>query len=328
MADAPAKPANLDDIVAEAAGRVAEARPYDLAGADSSAPVPTAALERIHSRFAAGLASALSDYLGRDIEVTAGPLTNPSYGEFLARLPRHTSLNPVQVSPLAGSGLVVFDARLVFIVVDLLFGGPGRCDDPMEERAFSPTEQRIIQGLLGAVLTAYRQAWAPTQDLQFEPLAGTADPRIPDIASLSDPVVATRWTLALGAASAHLHICLPSALLAPLRETLRASAEGEATGPDRRRAALLSRQLQDAQVELVAHLGEATLSLRDLLQMQPGDVIPITVPEPIRASVDGVPVLEGRYGTHGNHYAIQVERLLNTDDPDAPPHPSGAQNGR
>jgi flagellar motor switch protein FliM len=229
---------------------------------------------------------------------------------------------------------VVFDARLVFLVVDILFGGNGRCHDPAEGRNFSPTEHRIIQGLLTTVLAAYHQAWATVHALHFDPLdTGTSLQPAPQFSARSgditrsEPVVTTSFTLVLGGTPVQMHICLPCSMLEPIRSVLSAPMQGEPIPHDQRWANLLSRQLQDAQLALVAHLGEATLSLRDILHMQPGDVIPISVAEHIQVTVDGVPVLEGSYGTHGNNYAIQVERLLNAEDPDAPPGPPGAQNG-
>jgi len=330
MADAPAKPANLDEMLAQAVGHLAGtgARPYDLTAPKQGAREPFPALERIHARFAPGLRAALSEFLGRDVSVTASPLAHRTYREFAALLPA-ASIHLVEAAPLPGRALVALDARLVFLTIDLLFGGSGRCEGAATERPFSATEQRIVRVLLGVILAAYEHAWTPTQALQLHAAEEESENmRAPDIAAPSDAVASTVFTVACGASSAQFHLCLPHTLLEPIWGILASSAAGPSLGPERRRAALLSRQLQGAEVDVAVSLGGATLSLRDILHMQVGDIIPITVPEHIRASVDDVPILEGRYGTHGNHYAIQVERLLGPEDPDAPPLPPGAQHGR
>jgi flagellar motor switch protein FliM len=49
----------------------------------------------------------------------------------------------------------VLDPNLVFLVVDNLFGGDGRFHTRVEGRDFTPTEQRIIQGLLKVTFDEY-----------------------------------------------------------------------------------------------------------------------------------------------------------------------------
>jgi len=67
-------------------------------------------------------------------------------------------------------------------------------------------------------------------------------------------------------------------------------------------------------VELVATLGTAEITLREILRMQAGDVIPLDIPEVIQARVDNVPVVACRYGVQGGQYALKVERFLAVDD--------------
>ena len=50
--------------------------------------------------------------------------------------------------------------------------------------------------------------------------------------------------------------------------------------------------------------------LRQLLDLRPGDVIAVDLPEVLVAEVDGVPVLEGGYGVVNGQYALKVERLV------------------
>jgi flagellar motor switch protein FliM len=52
------------------------------------------------------------------------------------------------MKPLRGTALFVFDPKLVFLVVDNLFGSDGRYHVRVEGRDFTRTEQRIIKRLL------------------------------------------------------------------------------------------------------------------------------------------------------------------------------------
>ena len=62
---------------------------------------------------------------------------------------------------------------------------------------------------------------------------------------------------------------------------------------------------------LIAHFAETSMRLSRILQLKPGDVLPIDKPDRIIAHVDGVPVLTSQYGTVNGQYALRVEHLIN-----------------
>jgi flagellar motor switch protein FliM len=69
-----------------------------------------------------------------------------------------------------------------------------------------------------------------------------------------------------------------------------------------------------AEVEIVANLAHTTMTLEQILAMREGDVIPIEIAPRILATVDGVPVMECRYGISNGQYALRVERLVSPAD--------------
>ena len=106
------------------------------------------------------LRSALFNFMRRSAEISVGPVQIQKYGEFVRNLPVPTNLNLVHMKPLRGTALFVFDPKLVFLVVDNLFGGDGRFHTRVEGRDFTQTEQRIIQRLLDLVLRELRRGLA------------------------------------------------------------------------------------------------------------------------------------------------------------------------
>jgi flagellar motor switch protein FliM len=77
---------------------------------------------------------------------------------------------------------------------------------------------------------------------------------------------------------------------------------------------MLSNQIQDAEVDLVAELGNTRATVEQLLGFRPGDFIELDLDPLIKAKVDGVPVLECQYGVNDGHYAIKIEKLLPSTD--------------
>lgn len=99
-------------------------------------------------------------------------------------------------------------------------------------------------------------------------------------------------------------------MIEPIRDLLTSSLQGEMLGVDKRWVRLMTQQIQSAEVEIVAELGNSKLQLADILKMKVGDVIPLKINEEIEARIDGVPIMQCRYGISNSQYALRVEKLL------------------
>ncbi|HEY6897312.1 MAG TPA: flagellar motor switch protein FliM [Rhodocyclaceae bacterium] len=291
----------------EAAGGV---KSYDLGRQERIVRGRMPTMELINERFARNLRIGLFNYMHRSTEISVGPIRVQKYSEFVRNLVVPTNLNLVQAKPLRGTGLVVFDPNLVFLVVDNMFGGDGRFHTRVEGRDFTATEQRIIQGLLDVVFTEYGKAWKPVYPLEFEYVRSEMNTQFANIATPSEIVVAITYTLELSGNSAEMHICLPYSMVEPIRDVLYSTMHSEQAGSDKRWTTMLTRQLQQAEVELRVPLGSATITLGEIEELKVGDIIPIHVSEFVNAQVDGIPVLECRYGVRNGQYALQVQRFL------------------
>jgi flagellar motor switch protein FliM len=298
-------------------------RPYNLATQERIVRGRMPTLELINERFARYLRIGLFNYMHRNTEVSVGPIKVQKYAEFVRNLVVPTNLNLVLAKPLRGTGLVVFDPNLVFLVVDNMFGGDGRFHTRVEGRDFTPTEQRIIQGILDVVFAEYARAWAPVFKLQFEYVRSEMNSQFANIATPSEVVVSTSFSLELGGAQADMHLCFPYSMLEPIRDLLYSTMQSDHITSDRRWIKLLTRQLQTAEVELTCSFGTARLSLRDVVDMRVGDVIPLAVPDTLIAEVDAVPVFEAHHGTKNERYALKVERFVGPEETDAPKLPGG-----
>lgn len=267
-------------------------------------------LELVNERFARYLRIGLFNYMHRNAEISVGPIRVQKYSEFIRNLVVPTNLNLVIAKPLRGTSLFVFDPNLVFLVVDNMFGGDGRFHTRVEGRDFTQTEQRIIQGLLDVTFTEYSKAWKPVYAMAFEYVRSEMNSQFANIATPSEIVVATTFTLEFGGATADMHICFPYSMLEPIRDLLYSTMQSEQLSTDKRWISTLRKQLQGAEVEIVAHLGSSTISLGQILKLKAGDVIPITIPDKIMANVDNIPLMECRYGQQNGQYALKVERFV------------------
>lgn len=267
-------------------------------------------LELINERFARFLRIGLFNYMHRTTEISVGPIRVQKYSEFIRNLVVPTNLNLVVAKPLRGTALIVFDPNLVFLVVDNMFGGDGRFHTRVEGRDFTATEQRIIQGLLGVVFAEYNRSWKPVYNLNFEYIRSEMNSQFANIATPSEIVISTTFSLEFGGSTAEMHICFPYSMIEPIRDLLYSSMQSDQLSSDKRWIIMLRKQLKDAEVEIAAQLATTTVTLGQILKMKEGDIIPLNIPEQIIGMVDDVPLMECRYGQQGGQYALKIERFI------------------
>jgi flagellar motor switch protein FliM len=299
-------------------------RSYNMATQERIVRGRMPTMEIINERFARLFRIALYNFIHRSSEVSVGPVKVMKFSEFIRNLPVPANLNLVQVKPLRGNALFIFDPNLVFMVVDSLFGGDGRFHTRVEGREFTQTEHRIIQKLLDVLFEAYEKSWEPVYKLDFEFLRSEVNPQFANIATPNEVVVVTTFEVEFTGVGGAIHICMPYAMIEPIRELLYSTMQGDHVIADKRWLHMLSKQIQSAEIELNAILGHASTTLDHVLRMKVDDVIPLDIPENVSVMVDNVPVMECKYGVSNSHYALKVDRMVKTDTSDGP---NGGKNG-
>lgn len=285
-------------------------RDYDLASQERIVRGRMPTMEVINERFARNIRIGLFNLMRRSPEVSIGGIKVQKFSAFLREIVVPTNFNIVNIKPLRGSGLIVCDPGLVFAVIDALFGGMGKYHTRIEGRDFSPTELRVILHLVETICAEYKKAWTGIYPIELEYQRSEMQPQFASIATPSEVVVSTNFTLEIGDTTGSVHFCVPYSTLEPIRDVLYSTIQGDAVEPDRRWVNLLKTQIQAAEVELVAELGHAGATVEQLLAFKPGDFVELDLETMIHAKVAGVPVFDAHYGTSNNHYAIKIDRLL------------------
>jgi flagellar motor switch protein FliM len=286
-------------------------RAYDLASQERIVRGRMPTLEIINDRFARNLRIGLFNFMRRSPEISVGPVRVVKYSAFLRDVAVPTNINIVALRPLRGNGLFIFDPKLVFTIIDNLFGGSGKFQTRIEGRDFTLTEQRIIQRLLDVVFTEYQKAWSNVYALKFEYARSEMHTQFANIATPSEIVVTTSFSIELGDSGGEMFVCMPYSSLEPIRDLLYTSLQGNTQEPDKRWLSMLTRQVQSAEVELTAELARTEATVEQLLRMVPGDFIELDLLPTITTKVDGVPLFEGKYGVVNGRYAVKINEFLN-----------------
>jgi len=297
-------------------------RSYDIGRQERIVRGRMPTLDLIHERFARLFRIGLYNFMRRSAEISINPIKVQKYSDFIRNLVVPTNLNVVHANPLRGSGLIIIEPTLVFQVVDHLFGGNGQIHTRIEGRDFTPTEQRVIMRILDVVFAEFEKAWATVYPLKYEYVRSEMNTQFANICTPTEVVVTASFTVDLGNGGGDIHVCLPYSLLEPIRDTIYSTFQADRAESDLRWVRLMTEQVQDAKLELVAKLAEATLTLRELTELKVGDVISLAVPNTLEATANGIPVLDCKYGVSNGQYALKVERVRVPPSPD-----QGGRNG-
>ena len=291
-----------------------EVRPYNFFSQERIVRGHMPTMEIVNERFARNFRVGLFNFIQRSPEILVGPVTVQRYSAFLLQLAVPTNFNIVAIRPLRGNGMIVCEPALVFGVVDMLYGGIGKFQTRIEVRDFSATEQRVINRLVDVITDEYKKAWKGIYPLELEYQRSEMQPQFANIATPSEIVISTSFQLEIGEVTGAIHFCMPYASLEPIRDVLYSSTQGDSIEVDRRWVNVLTREIQAAEVTLVAQLARADTTIEQLLAMKVGDFIELEKESRIQATVEGVPVFECHYGTHNSRYAIRIDKHLLGND--------------
>jgi len=285
--------------------------PYDFANQERVFRGRIPSLEIVNERFARGFRNNLFKMLRRGIEVTVSNVQMLKYSEYVYSLVIPTSLTVVKLHPLRGNGLLVLDPKLVFTVVDNYFGGDGRLQAKFEGRDFAPTELRLIKRMIDMIFVDLQEAWKPVVEVEREFVNTEVNPQFANIVRPNDIVVITTFSVEIEGVGGEFHIALPYTMLEPIRDRLDTVLSVESNTLDTRWSNALRDELEHSMLNVACVLAKKELSLREIVDLQPGDVIPIDLSGLATLCAEGVPVFKGVLEKTSGNNAVRIEMPAN-----------------
>ena len=286
--------------------------PYDLGNQEWVIRGRMPTLDVIHQQFSRLFRLALSEMLRKTVEVT---ITNQSvlkFGEFTKRLPVPAYLQIISMEPLRGTALVATDAATVYLLVDHFFGGAGQTHVKPEGQDFTLIEQRVMRSVMSMGLKDLQKAWEPVQKVAINPVRAEMNPQLASIVLPADVVIVVTLGIELGNSVGDLHLCLPYAMLEPIRDRLQVSFQSDFYEVDHGWVKRFSNRLKDAPVKFSVTLGETELSVEEFMQFKPGDVFTLnqSTTQPLIGMVEGIPKFLGFPGTNKGMQSFQIQEMM------------------
>ena len=271
------------------------------------------ALEFIADRLSKFLRSALTLFLEREVEMNITPTQYIEYGEFIKTLPLPTNLNIVITDNLKGFFMVIFDAKLIFCVLEIVFGSNTITVPKIEGREFTKIEFNIIKKLVDLVSAEMEKAWEPVYEIRCKYSRSEINPNYITMVSPEETVVVLDFSIEIADVVSWMKICIPYGILETIKGYLISAPSREDMEMRAKWFQRLQKSVNEVPLELRAVLGKKKLSVQEFLKIKKDSVIltDTIMNEPIDVTIMNTKKMKGKMGVFRGNKAIRVEQILN-----------------
>jgi len=292
-------------------GPAKDVGPYDFKRPERVSKDQMRALHSIHEAFARNFGASLSAFLRTIVETRVATAEQMTYSEFIHSLPSPTCFNLMSCAPLTGKICLEISPLIIYPIVDRLLGGTN-ADMFIPQRPLTAIEMRLANKIINRALENLSDAWKELVELVFEVTDVESNPHLVQIVAPNEIVVVIGFEIKMGARAGTMSLCIPFNVIEPVISKLAtqswlAYSKAEADVEEVRR---VTGNLRRANIEVRAYLGGTEISVSDLLNLAPGDIIQLDklMDEDLILQVHGKPKFAGRLGKLRGKRALQITR--------------------
>lgn len=291
-------------------------RPYDFRRPDKFSKEQLRALQTIHESFSRIAASSLSSYLRTGVQVKLSSVEQIIYAEYLNQLASPTVINIVTAEPLPGHLILEMNLGLAFGLIDRLLGGPGKITQWARE--LTEIEDVLLHSLVKSLLSSLRDSWTTLRAVTMSLSDVVFNPQILQAALPGDVGVLLLFELRVGDSSNMITLFIPYTMLEPIIGKL--SSQVWFSGGHKEvlhEQDEIRHQLEKVEVPLAVNLGTSTVSVRELIGLQKGNVIRLDTAthHELEMLVGGKHKFWSRPGRVGKRYGVSITRVAWEDYP-------------
>ncbi|HOX06025.1 MAG TPA: flagellar motor switch protein FliM [Planctomycetota bacterium] len=273
------------------------------------------ALETHHEVLARNLAATLSGHLRTIVDCKLTAVEQLTYSEFVMSLPNPTCFNVLTAEPLEGKLVLEINPAIVFPIIDKLLGGqagPGS----VPEREMTEIERKLFARITERILGHLRDTWMPIKALNFAVAQTESNPQLLPVVAPNEVVVLISLEVRMGDVTGLVNLCIPYPVIEPIMgafSTVQSWYSQRRKSQEIQEAAdYLRDSLKGAVLDVSGFVAETQVSVRELLELAPGQVLVTDKPvaAPLILTVGGKAKFAGRAGVFRGKKAFEIVRPL------------------
>jgi len=294
---------------ARAGGASGPARPFAFGAEAPRTMSAIPAIDRLGERMVKRLRDVIEPFARVKPKVATEPCTVRIFSEWQAEQAEFTSLSLYGFRPMTGAVLLKVDPEFVSRLVDAFYGGSG-AQPPRRAREFTPTEESLLGRLCEALIGALAETWSEMVPVRPQLRARETNVGFAGLATPDEPVAIARFTIAPWPGhSTVIEILYPVAGLRSIEPELAARTRDDATAKGGEWREKLGSAVGEIRIQARTVLARPELSLSELMQLQAGDIIPVSLSRHVPLIVAGRRIALGTVGEHDGRAALKIERM-------------------
>jgi flagellar motor switch protein FliM len=283
---------------------------YDFTGQEKIVRGRMPSLDIANERLARNFRLSLSAAIRRMVDITNVNVTITKFYDFMRGVPFPSSINIFKMEPLRGFGLLVFDAQMIFSLIEFFFGGTGKTYYKPEGREFTPIEQKIIHKVVMIFFDDMEEAWRAIYPMKPVYVRAEMNPQFVNIVTPVDVVIKVEFVLEVEGKQCKAFLCIPYGTVEPIKEKLYSAFSADRDELDMKWLDRLKDRLREIPVVVSGVLGKVMLDVNRVVDLKKNDLIILDrrVDENIDILVEGYPKFKGKFGIYRGSYGLKVDR--------------------
>ena len=289
---------------------------YDFRRPDRVSKDQMRTLQNLHEGYARQFSTTLTNFLRTFVEIELVSVDQLTFSEFIMSISNPSCIYVFKMEPLEGNAIIEINPSLVFFIIDRLFGGQGRPSE--QNRELTLIEESVIHRIVERGLNDLKEIWEHVGI--FSPKIETyeTNPQFVQIAPPGETVILISLEVRMQNASGLMSLCFPYMLLEGVLNNLSGeswmSSQSTATQETRQ---TLETEVQQFDLPLSIVIGQTKLSIRDMLQLQRGDVLCLDKPADgeLLIQFGGRTKMAGKSGLIGRKKAVKITRVIEKEVP-------------
>jgi flagellar motor switch protein FliM len=269
-------------------------------------------LRTLNEQLAVKASRRLGKILNTEVDLTCSGIDLMNFGQ--AGLDPQTMILEVSLAPFEGRALICLDAGAMGQLVEAFFGGDAGNPGSSGSDGYTAGERAVASIFGRELLSILVDTWAPIDALKADVEGIRQDTDVIEVIEPTDEVICSSFDIEFAGRASRFRLVMPSTMLQPVLPALEGKKRERDAQEDARWERVIRSGVTRSTIAVSSTVGEARLTLRDVVDLKPGDVINIDNPSAGRLLAADVPVLSGRFGVHDGHYALAATRWLSAAD--------------